>query len=126
MVKIKDVKVNLGFMSVTFVEDELDETLASLVEEMRIITKDLSTGEQDILHKIMGSASPLLVSDVFDGFERKTKEHETLRKLRDAQFVRPKERGTWRANKHIAIKPFGRVMWDKIGPKQLFNNDQQA
>ena len=54
-------------------------------------------------------------------FERGGEEHGTLRKLRDAQFIRPAEGGSWNGEKHVEIKRFlGSLMWDKIGERTLF------
>jgi hypothetical protein len=121
MVKIKEVTLNLGFVSVTFGEDELDHTLASLVDEMRTITSGLTVPERDVLRRIMGAPPGIKVTDVFSDFQRDTPAHNTLRQLRDAQFVRPAEGGQWTRDKHIAIKPFGRLMWEKIGEAKLFS-----
>ena len=120
MVKIKDVKVNLGFMSVTFVEDELEDALKDFVEEMRNITGELGQLEIKALDKIMNTDKELSVTDIFPDFTRGSLEHETLRKLRDAQFIRPLQGGRWKSDKTLMKKPFGVLMWKKIGKEKLF------
>jgi hypothetical protein len=122
-IKLSDFSLNLGFVTVTFEPEELDETLTSLITEMRAITSGLRDGERATLKKIMASESKTLtVQDLFDpvGFKRDSDDHATLRKLRDAQFIRPAGGGSWAAHKHVEIKRFGRLMWDKIGERKLF------
>lgn len=121
MLQLSEVALNLGFLSVKFKVEELDETLGSLVAEMRAIAGTLGESERKKLREIMAAPTDTLtVAAVFPDFSRETPAHETLRKLRDAQFIRPTERGRWESRKHISVKPFGRLMWEKVGEEKLF------
>jgi hypothetical protein len=119
--RIKEVELDLKILKLKFEPEVLEATLADLVTEMRKIVSALRVDERDILRKIMAHPSgSLLVTDIFTSFKRGTEKHQTLRRLRDAQFIRPAEGGPWEAHKHIEIKAFGKVMWDKIGEQKLF------
>ena len=122
MVKLDSVTINLGFMSAKFVADELNSTFEELVGEMRAITSALNQTERDVLERLMEVQSgEVRVGELFEDFQRETEAHNALRKLRDAQFVKPAEGGRWKADKHILLKPFGVLMWRKIGPSKLFD-----
>jgi hypothetical protein len=124
-VKISAFSINLGFISVTFKGEEVNETLTALIQEMQSITSGLQEPEQDILRRIMANPSgKLKVNDLFPGFSRGSKDHDTLRKLREAQFIRPVGSGRWRAESTVEIKQFGKMMWDKIGENQLFKKQK--
>lgn len=119
--RIKEVELDLKILKLKFEPEVLESTFADLVAEMRKTVSGLRDDERVVLRNIMSQPSgSLVVADVFGGFRRGTEEHQTLRRLRDAQFIRPAEGGPWEAEKHIEIKAFGAVMWNKIGEKTLF------
>lgn len=122
-ISLSEIELNLGIISVKFKVNEAQTVLQSLIDEMKVITSDLKIEEQDTLKKIMSKPSgSWLVSDLFSDFRRGSRGHETLRLLRDSQFIRPKGGGRWEAGKTIEIKSFGKVMWDKVGPDKLFHS----
>jgi hypothetical protein len=122
MLQLSEIALNLGFLSVKFKVEELDQTLTSLVNEMRSITSTLQEPEREVLRRIMNNPSePLTVSHLFPGFVRESYEHNSLRKLRDAQFIRPQGGGRWEGRKIVEVKQFGKLMWEKIGEKTLFS-----
>jgi hypothetical protein len=122
MIQLSEVTLNLGFVSVKFKVDELDSSLKSIVDEMRTIASSLQPDEREKLRELMSKASGTLkVTDIYPHFQSGTPEHDTLRRLRDAQFIRPLERGRWRPDSHIEIKIFGKLMWEKVGEDKLFS-----
>lgn len=99
------------------------ETLNEIISEMKTIVKEITPEDRKKLEEIMNASSCIYsVKDKFPDFDRKegNKSHETLRKFREAQFIRPQGGGQWEEKKKIEIKPFGRLMWDQVGPKKLF------
>jgi hypothetical protein len=67
-----------------------------------------------------GSES-LSVGELFPEFARESEGHKTLRRLRAAQFVRPARTGRWDPEEPIEVKPFARLMWDRIGEDAIFD-----
>ena len=119
--RVKEVEVDLHFLKVKFEPEELEATLSDIVGEMKKIVSALRTDEREVLRKVMSSVSgSFVVAEIFPHFIRGSEAHQTLRRLRDAQFIRPLKGGPWEENKHIEIKAFGNLMWQKIGEKKLF------
>jgi hypothetical protein len=122
-ITVSEVTLNFVFGSVTFKIDELNQTLTSILDEMRLITSELRSDERQLLRKIMSSASgTFTVSELYLNFQKGSEPHETLRRLRDAQFIRPLGGGRWEADKQIEIKAFGKLMWEKVREDKLFSN----
>ncbi|HRD78618.1 MAG TPA: hypothetical protein PK264_22215, partial [Hyphomicrobiaceae bacterium] len=91
--------------------DDVAETFDALLREMQLITSRLTTEDWAVLKTIMTDPNgQLRVDSIFDGFERETPAHELMRKLREAQFVRPANGGRWKNDSIIQIKPFGKLM----------------
>jgi hypothetical protein len=122
--QVDEIEVSLlGFVKLKFTRNEIELTLTSVLQEMQAITRQLDERDRYILREIMRSPDGTCVSDVLPGFQRESSEHMTLRKLRDAQFVRPSASGPWDANTMIQVKPFDRLMWEKVGEQRLFQRE---
>jgi len=96
--------------------------LGELLQELRTLTRSISPGEREKLREIMAAPSgTYTVQQLFPAFDRApgNPDHATLRKLRDAQFIRPEEGGNWKRDKRIGIKPFGRLVWHYLGRSLL-------
>jgi hypothetical protein len=68
-----------------------------------------------ILETVEKRSGSITVGELFPDFSRdspehKSPEHEYLRLLREAQFIRPVEGSTWRPEKRIEMKRFGAFM----------------
>ena len=122
MITVSEFTLTLGIVSVKFKVDELNQTLESILSEMRSITSTLRIDEREVLQRIMNNRDKsLTVNDIYPNFKRDTEEHKTLRRLRDAQFIRPSEGDGWESHKHVEVKAFGRLMWEKVGEDKLFS-----
>ena len=118
---VKEIELNFGVVRFKLGPDDVRPVLDEILKEMRRILQHLTPAEQKILHKIMASPSgSIAVVELFPGFQKESKEHQTLRALRSAQFIRPVRGGSWSSGKKIEIKTFGKLMWDKVGEKRLF------
>ena len=67
----------------------------------------------------------LTVADVFPDFQRESAAHVALRRLRTAQFILPAGRDMWDRTQHIAIKPFARLVWDRLGEVAIFGDEPE-
>ena len=120
-IRLDSIDINLGIFKFGLKIDDVKATLESLVEEMTTLTHKMSAEDRDLLEKIMAAEScSLRVSDLCEAFVRDSSFHDSLRSLREAQFIRPAVGGRWRGNSIIQIKPFGAIMWKEVGPKKLF------
>ena len=117
-----------GLTSVS-VTDKNGKTIQFTASEVRGVARDLladvdnmisglGTDEKTLFAAIRSSAHTPKVSQVILGFRRGTKEHDSLRKLRDAQLIRPVGGGPWSADSFIELKSFGRTIL-KIRADQL-------
>ena len=83
------VQLDLGSATMNCTAEEIAATLASLLNEMRLVIPRPREDERDLLRQIMSRDSGTLrVADVFPDFARESEGHKTLRRLR-AEFVRP-------------------------------------
>ncbi len=122
--KLKEIELDLKLVKLKFTKEELDKTLSQLFEEMKIMVSRLSSYERNKLKQILAKPSMYYeVKEIFPEFLRESGniDFSTLRKLRDAQFIRPHDRGKWRGHKKIEIKAFGKIIWDKLG-EDLFQS----
>jgi hypothetical protein len=88
---------------------------------MRSVIPFLRSDERETLRWIMSQESgSLTVRDVFPVFTRESESHKSLRRLRAAQFIRPAESGRWNPDERIEVKPFARLMWDRVGEDVIF------
>src|SRR5262245_47259299 len=100
--RLTEIEVDLKLAKFKFKVDEIEQTFDSLLDEMQSITKGLGPDEREKLRRIMSQESgSFLVTDVFPDFRRGSAAHDTLRRLRDAQFIRPVEGGPWQADSHV-------------------------
>jgi hypothetical protein len=121
-IRLDSLDLNFGLFKVGLKFDDVKQTLQSLVDEMTALTSGISADTRSLLESIMAQKSgSLRVGDLCSGFRRGSAEHTALRQLRDAQFIRPIGGGRWKADSMIEIKPFGAIMWKKLGPKKLFS-----
>ena len=117
------VHVKLDAFTIHCSAKEIADTFAWLLEEMRAATPRLRPDERAALRKIMSRESgSLTVGDVFPAFAREGEAHKTLRRLRAAQFIRPARSGRWGPDEPIELKPFGKLMWNRIGEAAIFND----
>lgn len=119
--RLTDIEIDLKLVKLKFKSDELEKILADVLTEMRSITTGLGVDECEKLRTIMAKPSgTFAVTDIYPTFSRGNPEHEKLRRLRDAQFIRPAGGGRWHTESRIEIKPFGKMMWEKVGEQKLF------
>jgi len=118
--RLSQLELNLNPNLISCTTDEIEATLAAYLREMRSVARLLRADERVALRKIMSNESgTLTVADVFRGFSRDSEAHKTLRRLRAAQFIRPAKTGRWDADEPIEIRPFGQLMWDKVGENEI-------
>ncbi|MCI0703283.1 MAG: hypothetical protein L0241_19570 [Planctomycetia bacterium] len=121
-----ELEINLGKAAMRCSTDEIETTFAWLLAEMRVVARLLRPDERERLRKIMSYDSrALTVRDVFPHFSRESEGHKTLRRLRAAQFVRPAKSGRWDPNEEIEIKPFARLVWDRLGESAIFADHEE-
>jgi hypothetical protein len=122
-----ELELDLGTVTMNCTPEEVASTLASLLGEMRAVIPMLRPDERDTLRRIMAEESAALtVGDVFPDFERESEAHKTLRRLRAAQFIRPARTGRWDPPERIEVKPFARLMWDRVGEAVIFSDASEA
>ncbi|HEY1187194.1 MAG TPA: hypothetical protein VGE74_06020 [Gemmata sp.] len=115
-----DLDLGLGAGSLSCSTEELALAVVGLIREMRAAGPFIRPDEREALRRIMAHEGALTVADVFPDFARYSDSHTTLRKLRTAQFIRPADRDRWGADEPIEIKPFARLLWDRIGEARIF------
>jgi len=119
--KPSELEIDLGTVRMQCTPDEIAATLQWLLLEMRSVTPRLRADEREVLRQIMSHENgTLTVGELFPDFARESEGHKTLRRLRAAQFVRPAKTGHWVSEERIEVKPFGRLMWDRVGEARLF------
>ena len=119
---MSELELDLGTVRMNCTHDEIARTLAALLGEMRAVLPKLREDEREALRKIMSEVGALTVGEVFPDFARESEGHKTLRRLRAAQFVRPGRTGRWDPDVPIEVKPFARLMWDRVGEDEIFAN----
>lgn len=118
-----DIELDLGSATMSCTAEEVAAALAGLLREMRAAVPFIRPEERDALRQIMAHAGGApTVADVFPDFARDSEAHITLRKLRTAQFIRPADRDRWDLDERIEIKPFARLLWDRVGEAQIFGD----
>ncbi|AMV28502.1 hypothetical protein VT84_29120 [Gemmata sp. SH-PL17] len=118
-----EIDLDLGSVTMSCSTDEIATVLAGLLREMRSAAPFIRPDERDVLRQIMAHDSgALAVAEVFPDFARGSEAHTTLRKLRTAQFIRPAGRDCWGPHEHIEIRPFARVVWDRLGEAGVFGD----
>ena len=115
-----ELELDLGTVTMHCTTEEVAATLAALLREMRAVIPLLRPDEREVLRKIMSHEDALTVGEAFPGFVRSSEAHRTLRRLRAAQFVRPAKTGRWDPDERIEVKPFARLVWDRVGENVIF------
>jgi hypothetical protein len=115
--------LDLGTAVMNCTTEEITETFSGMLREMRAAAIFIREDERAALRQIMENASgTLTVADVFPDFARDSEAHNTLRRLRTAQFVLPAGRDMWSLNERIAIKPFAKLVWERLGEAAIFGS----
>ncbi|MDY3559750.1 hypothetical protein R5W23_000908 [Gemmata sp. JC673] len=117
-----ELELDLGPVTMSCTADELATALTALVREMRAAAPFIRPDERDALRAIMEHAGAPTVGEIFPDFARDSDAHTTLRKLRTAQFIRPQDRDRWAVQEHIEVKPFARLLWERLGEAHLFGD----
>ncbi|MEW6491732.1 MAG: hypothetical protein AB1589_04170 [Cyanobacteriota bacterium] len=123
--RAEKLKINVLGQEIELTTTEASKTLEELVGAIKSIVKEITPDERKQLEQIMQAESGrYTVKDVFPNFNRAEDNAalKTLRKFRDAQFVRPQGGGQWQREKGIEIKPFGKFIWEKVGSENLFDS----
>lgn len=117
------LELDLGTAILNCTTEEVAETFSGMLREMRAAALFIRDDERAALRHIMEHASgTLTVADVFPEFSRDSEAHNTLRRLRTAQFILPAGRDMWSPNERIAIKPFAKLIWQRLGEAAIFGN----
>ena len=114
------IELDLGPVTIGCTAEELSAAVAGLLHEMQAAAPFITPDERDALRRIMASDGPPAVADVFPDFARESAAHVTLRKLRTAQFIRPAGPDRWDPDGHIEVRPFARLLWDRVGEVGIF------
>lgn len=117
-----ELALDLGTVTLNCTTEELGAALAGLLHEMHTAAPFIHPEEREALRRIMIADGTVTVADVFPDFARNSEAHNTLRKLRTAQFIRPADRDRWDADERIEIKPFARLLWDRVGEGRIFGD----
>ena len=118
-----EIDLDLGAVTMSCTTDEVATVFAGLLREMRSAAPFIRPDERDALRQIMSHESGTLTAgEVFPDFARGSDAHTTLRKLRTAQFIRPAGRDCWDTGEHIEIRPFARIVWDRLGEAGVFGD----
>jgi len=116
-----DIEFDLGTATLSCTAEDVAATFAGMLDEMRAAAVFVPADERSVLRRIMARASgTYTVEDVFPEFARDSGALTTLRRLRTAQFIRPAGRDMWERGERIAIKPFARLVWDRLGEDAIF------
>ncbi len=122
-----ELELDLGPVVVSCTEDEVAAVFAALFREMRAAAPFIRPDERDALRHIMAhEGGTLTVADVFPDFVRDSDALTTLRKLRTAQFIRPAGKDMWDRGERIDVRPFARLVWDRLGEAAVFDDTSDA
>jgi hypothetical protein len=122
-----ELDLDLGTETMNCTAEEVVAVFAGLIREMRAAVPFITADERAALRHIMAHESgALTVAAVFPEFERDSDAHMALRRLRTAQFIRPAGRDVWELDQYIEIKPFARLVWDRLGEAAIFGDAPEA
>ena len=122
-----EIELDLGTETIHCTAEEVATALAGLLREMRTAAPFVTHEEREVLRHIMSHPSGTLTGgDVFPEFDRDSDALIALRRLRTAQFIRPADRDRWEAGERIEIKPFARLVWDRLGEAAIFGTAPEA
>ena len=118
-----DIELELDTETIHCTEQEVAAGLAGLLREMRAAAPFVTPEERETLRLIMSHpGGTLTVGDLFPDFDRDSDALTALRRLRTAQFIRPADRDRWEASERIEIKPFARLIWERLGEAAIFGD----
>jgi hypothetical protein len=125
-----DIELELSTETFHCTAEEVALVFAGILREMRVAAPHVTAEEREMLRLIMSHpGGTLTVGDVFPDFDRDSDRDSealtALRRLRTAQFIRPAERDRWEAAERIEIKPFARLVWDKLGEAAIFGDEPE-
>jgi hypothetical protein len=119
-----ELELDLGPVAMNCSAEEVAAVFAGLLREMRAAAPFIRPDERDVLRRILAhDGGTLTVADVFPDFARDSDALTTLRKLRTAQFIRPAGRDMWERGERIDVRPFARLVWDRLGEAAVFGDD---
>lgn len=122
-----DIEFDLGSVTMSCTAEDIAATFTGMLQEMRAAAVFVRADEREALRRIMSQESgTFTVAEVFPDFARNTDALTSLRRLRTAQFIRPAGRDMWERTERIAIKPFARLVWDRLGEDAFFAPDKPA
>lgn len=125
-----DIELELSTETFHCTAEEVALVFAGILREMRAAAPHVTVEERETLRLIMAHpGGTLTVGDLFPNFEngeeRDVEALTALRRLRTAQFIRPADRDRWEAGERIEIKPFARLVWDKLGEAAIFGDEPE-
>ena len=121
-----EIELDLGAETLTCTAEEIATAFSALLREIRAAVPFILPNERAALRQIMAHESgTLTVAEVFPDFARESPAHVALRRLRTAQFILPAGRDMWDRDQHIAIKPFARLVWDRLGEAGIFGDEPE-
>ncbi len=124
---LPEIEIDLGTATMQCTAPEIAEIFSGLLREMRRMIPRLRSDELEVLRQIMQQESgTVTVGQLFPDFSRESEPHATLRRLRAAQFIRPARSGRWDPEEPIEVKPFARLVWDRLGEEGLFPNQREV
>jgi hypothetical protein len=99
---------------VIFGRRETYDALNTIIQEMKSLSDRVPVEERRrILDTVEKRSGSVIVTDIYPYFKRGSKEHDYLRALRDAQFIRPVRSGRFEGDRVLEMKAFGKIMLDK-------------
>lgn len=109
--RMNKVKIRLSSgQEIVLTAAESKDAAGTLLDEVDRLIRRLTDDDKALLAKIIDQGGAVLIEQVLPGFRRDTPEHESLRRLRDCQLIRPVGSGRFEAGKYLEIKPFGRAL----------------
>ena len=118
--RIRGFDVNWHDGKLTLTTAEANEAAQTLLTETTQMIGELGSDERHLFGRIvqaLESGQTVTLDSLFPPtFQRKdaqgkdSSELTSLRKLRDAQLIRPKGRGQFKDNKEIELKKFGEIL----------------
>ncbi|HWO10582.1 MAG TPA: hypothetical protein VNN80_13915 [Polyangiaceae bacterium] len=107
----RDLVVNVAGVEIRLSAGEAKDALQEVFAEIdTVIAEQLTDEERQLFLRILESRRTVEVNRLLPGFARDTPEHQWLRALRGAYFIRPAEGGPWRRDKHVEVTTLGRLV----------------
>ena len=91
-------------------QESTSRVIERLLYEAGSVMERLEHNERRVLATVLRRDHTLRVDEVFPRFRRGSDGHQILRTLRRRQLLRPGGSGSWRPEKDIVLKPFGRIL----------------